>query len=179
MKEKWKISYRMTDKMMNQALCLDEETFDESDTGTFALCKEWYRKNKKIYTVLKLNGEVVGYINFMPLTDECYQQFRQGKCKDVNLHKKDIALFSKNKKNKCLLLSINIRKDLRDSKAIVLLWNGFIKRIRKWHKKGVIVSSVLFDCVSPDGIKYAVKHFDAKYICDSDGGKIYEGTLSI
>ena len=165
----------MTDKMMKQALCLDDETYNEEDTGTFNLCKEWYRKNKDIYTILLHNKEVVGYINFMPLTDDCYGKFRQGKFKDVNIRKDDIASFSKKEPNKCLLLSINIKKEFRDSEAILVMWEGFINKLKKLKKKGILVSSVIFDCVSPDGVKYAVKHFDGKYICDSHGGKVYEG----
>ena len=115
----------------------------------------------------------------MPIKKECYDKFRLGNYKDYMITTKDITPFVKDEDNYCLAMSIVIRKDLRDSKAIVKLWKGFLKKINKLKRRGIKIASVIADCVSIDGIKFFINNYNGKYICNSqDWGKIYEGNIT-
>lgn len=175
---KYTIEYYPTDRDIKEMLLLDKDVFNLKDTSSYSKVKSWYNKNNEIYTVLKLDGVVVGYINFMPITKDCYDKFRIGKYKDYMLSTKDVANFVKGD-NYCLAMSIVIRKDIRDTKAIIKLWKGFLRKINKLKKQGIKITSIVADCVSIDGIKYFISNYNGKYICNSqDWGKIYEGNIS-
>ena len=175
---KYSIEYYPTDMDIKEMLLLDKDVFNLKDTSSFNKVKSWYKKNNEIYTVLKLDGVVVGYINFMPITKECYDKFRIGKYKDYMLTSKDVVNFVKGD-NYCLAMSIVIRKDLRDTNAIIKLWKGFLRKINKLKKHGIKIASIVADCVSIDGVKFVISNYNGKYICNSeDWGKIYEGNIS-
>lgn len=177
LKTKWKIEYVMTEERLQQALALDKDVFEIKDTVDYNKLKEWISVNEDIYTILTHNDKVVGYINCVPVTDRCYQLFKQGKLKDGQVTKNDILPF-KVGDNKCLFTSICIAKEYRDSEAIIKLSKGFRKKVRRLKKKSINISSVIVDCVSIDGIKYTINHLNGKYICNSEGGKVYEGNLN-
>jgi len=175
--KKYTIEYYPTEQDINEMLLLDKSAFDLKDNINLNVAKQWLAQNNEIYTVLKLDGIVVGYMNFTSITKDCYDKFYLGKYKDYLIKKDEIIPFHKGD-NYCMLLSIVIRKDLRDTNAIVELWKGFIKRIKTFKKQGINICSVISDCVSIDGIKFFLTNFEAKYICNSkDWGKIYEGRI--
>lgn len=174
---KWEIEYEMDDETLKEAILLDKEAFDEIDVVDYNRCKIWLKKNNEIYTVLKYDGEFVGYINFVAISDEAYSLYRSGEAKDYFLQSKDIMPFRRGKNHKCLLLSIVIRKEYRDGEAIKILSNALSERIQNFESRGIHISKVIQDCVSMDGIKFVLNFFGAKYVCDSLGGKIYEADL--
>ena len=177
MDNKWEIYYKMDDETLKEAIELDKQTFDDIDTVSFDHCKSWLKRNDQIYTVLKYDGELVGYTNFIALTDECYNRYREGAGKDYFLQSTDVVPFKKGKNNKCLMLSIVIKKEYRDGEAIKILSGALRDRINDFEKQGIHISHVIQDCVSMDGIKFALNFFNARYVCDSLGGKIYEAKL--
>lgn len=177
MKSEWEICYDASDELLMQAIELDSEAFSGKDVGMLKKCREWLSVNRDIYTMLLHDGEVVGYINFLPVTDECYDKFKKGKYKDYLLTKEDVLDFQKCEENKCLMMSIVVDNECRDALTLRLLWKGFKDKIEKLRSSGVVFSSVIMDCVTPIGEKCAKKFMNGKYICDSDGGKIYEGVL--
>lgn len=172
--ESYKISNKVTDELLKEMIELDNSVFEGQDVGDFSKCKEWLSANEDIYTVLLLDDRVVGYINFMPITDECYYKFRAGLVKDYQLTGKDILRFSTTQPLNCLLTSIVIEKSLRDGQAIKFLWDGFINKIQRLKAK---IGKVILDCVTIDGENFAKRNFNAKFLSNSNGGKVYEGEL--
>ena len=110
----------------------------------------------------------------MPVYADAYKKIMSGKLRDYQIDADIIKPFKKGE-NKCLFDSIVIHPKHRDTEAILRLWNGFIYKINELESQGMVVSSVVADCVSVDGIKYMINNFKSRYICNSSGGKIYEG----
>lgn len=173
MKNKFKITYEMTDKLLLEALNIDNNSYSKHDIGSYNKCKEWLEVNKDIYTIITLKDRCIGYINFMPISNDCFNNFKKGIMKDYMITKNDILPFSKDRDNKCLFCSIAIEKKYRDTNAINILIQAFKDKINTMKNDGYIISETIFDCVSLDGIKIATFRFDAKYICESNEGKIY------
>ena len=63
----------LKDDYLEQMLKLDESNYSEDDKGTYSMCMDWYSVNNDIYIILLYDNKVVGYINFIALTKEAYQ----------------------------------------------------------------------------------------------------------
>lgn len=168
------IIYYPTEKDILELIELDKLVYTNNNIGTFDKCKEWLSVNPNIYTILKHNNKIIGYINFFPVTNECYNKIKSGAMKDYEIKASDLAKFITNKPQKCLFDSIVIHPDFQTGTALIKLWNGFIKKLKSLNAQ---VSSVIMDCVSEIGERSAIKTLNAKFITNSINGKIYEGTL--
>ena len=168
---KFKILNQVNDAIINEMIALDKLVFRGNDIGAFEKCREWVNINPDIYTVLMLDNDVIGYINFMPITNHAYEAIKQGQLKDYELDKNDIITFSRDKPLKCLFTSIVIHPDHQAGLSLTRLWKGFLKKIKLLN---VTISSVIMDCVSEIGEKCAKSYLGAQYITNSHNGKIYE-----
>ena len=170
MKNVWEIIYTVNDCQLEELVKLDSSVYNGLDAGQFNKCKEWLSKNNEIYTVLLLNSKPVAYINFMPITNACYNKFKMGKIKDYEITKSDILKFDKTKPNKCLFTSIVVDKKYQNGIVLLKLWQGFKEGIKQ---KNIAVSHIIMDCVSDMGEKCA-KYIKANLVFESENSKIYE-----
>lgn len=168
-----KIVYEATDNLIKQAVDLDCCVFDEKNAGVYEKCKEWISVNKDIYTFLLDGEKVVGYINFMPLTNFAYNKYLSGKITDADITKEDITLFKKGN-NKCLFVSLVLDKSYRKGLIFNVLWNGFLTRFNELKNKGIFVSKIVMDCVSWQGEVLAQRFLKAKFVTLSKVGRVYE-----
>ena len=171
---KFNIVTRVDDNLIKEMIELDKLVFNGDDIGAFNKCKEWVGINPDIYTVLMADNKVIGYINFMPITDTAYNKIKQGELKDYELGKDDIVAYSNNKPLKCLFTSIVIKPEHQDTQAIIELWNGFINKLKTMK---INISSIVIDCVSEMGEKFIKQHLNVKFITYSHNGKIFEGNI--
>lgn len=171
---KFSIETRINDTYIQEMIKLDNLVFKGKDIGDETKCKEWVKINPDIYTILMESNKVIGYINFMPITEMCYNNFTKGNLKDYELSTDDIIPFTKRKPLKCLLASIVIKPEYQNSQAIIELWNGFINKIKTME---IIISSIVIDCVSEMGEKFIKRNLNVKFITNSHNGKIYVGNL--
>ncbi len=170
-----KILYKVNEGIINKMIELDEMVFKEEDRGTLEGCKKWLKCNPDIYTVLMYDNEVIGYINFMPITNDAYSKIYNGQLKDYELQPTDIIKFSNKKPSNCLFTSIVINPEYQDTNAVGELCNGFLENLKHRNFK---INKVIFDCVSESGENFVTRNFKAKYITNSNQGKIYEGSIS-
>ena len=120
------------------------------------------------------DNKVIGYINFMQITDTAYNKVKQGKLKDYELSIDDIVLFQSKKPLKCLFTSIVIHPDYQTGFALNRLWQGFIDKLKSLN---LTITSVIMDCVTDIGEKCAIQYLSAKFVNNSKNGKIYEGNI--
>ncbi len=170
----WRVTYTADKQTIEKAIELDNMVFSNIDSGTVEMWLRWVEVEPNIFTFLWDNNNLVGYLSLIPVYQKAYNQILKGKLRGYELKQTDIKPF-KNGDYKCLLESIVVHPNYRDSEAILKLWEGFIAQINSFSNKGVNVVSIVADCVSVDGIKYMVNNFKSRYICNSSGGKIYEG----
>lgn len=171
---KYTIKYTIDDNDIEQMLSLDKTVFEEYDTVKKNKIQEWVKVNPDLYTVIKFQEQIVGYINFMPITKLCYDKFYTGQYKDYKLKTSDIMPFKKGADNFCLFLSIVVRKDLQDTDCIKTLTKAFFRRLKNFKKQGINIVGVVADCVSVEGVKYILKQLNGVYVCNSEKfGKVY------
>lgn len=169
-----KILYKVNEDIINKMIELDGMVFKEEDRGTLKGCKEWLKCNPDIYTVILYDDEVIGYINFMPITTDAYVKIYKGQLKDYELQPKDIIKFFENGTFNYLFTSIVIKPEYQDTNVVRELWNGFLKNLMQ---KEIGVDKVIADCVSQDGENFVKRNLKARFITNSDNGKIYEGYI--
>lgn len=172
--KEWKITYIADKRTIEKAIKLDKMVYNEIDAGNVERCMSWVQKEPNIYTFLWLNDKLIGYINLMPLYSDVYKKILSGKLRDSDINADCIKPYRCGE-NKCLFTSIVVHPKYRNGEAILRLWNGLIYKVNQLESKGCKIVSVVCDCVSVDGIKYMVNNFKSRYICNSVGGKIYEG----
>ena len=171
---KFKIINKVNDDLIKKMIELDKLVFKGDDVGDEDKCKEWVRCNPDIYTVLMADNKVIGYINFMPITDMTYNKVKQGKLKDYELSIDDIVAYSSHKPLKCLFTSIVIHPDHQTGLELARLWKGFIDKLKSLN---LTITSVIMDCVTEMGEKCAKNYLGAQFITNSNNGKIYEGNI--
>ena len=74
---KFSIVNQVNGTLIKDMIELDKLVFNGDDIGAFNKCKEWVEINPDIYTVLMADNKVIGYINFMPITDKAYNKIKQ------------------------------------------------------------------------------------------------------
>lgn len=168
------IANKVDDTMIKELVKLDEEVYEGEDIGAFDKCKAWVDKNPDIYTVLMLDDKVIGYINFMPVTDMAYEEIKRGELKDYELNANHIVKFANDVPMKCLFTSIVIHPDHQTGLELARLWKGFLNKLKSLK---LTISCVIMDCVSEMGEKCAKSYLGAQFITNSHNGKIYEGNI--
>jgi hypothetical protein len=176
MKNKYRIKNKISIDDLKEMICLDQKVYSYEDAGVFDKCKMWYEKNSDIYTVIKHNNKIIGYINFMPLRQDFYESYKHGEVSDVDISEKNICKYEAKKEYNCLLTSIVIDSDYRGGEVVKILWQVFLSKLKKMEEKQIKIKKVLADCVSQDGEKF-VKRLGLEFIVEGKNGKIYEGEL--
>ena len=162
---KFNIVTRVDDNLIKEMIEIDKLFFKGDDIAEFNRCKEWVRCNPDIYTMLMQDDKVIGYINFMPITESAHQMVLQGKLKDYQLTSEHIVKFQSDKPLKCYLTAIAIREEYQDTEAIIKLWNGLLNKLKTLN---LTISSVVADCVSNHGEKLVKQRLNAKFITNSN-----------
>ncbi|HEV2159800.1 hypothetical protein [Bradyrhizobium sp.] len=101
------------------------------------LSTTWIEINPDIYTFLfdRDSDKVCGYVNAMPLTDECFEKVKKGEIKDSDITSDDILPFLNNQTVKLYLMSIAIAPLVRRANQGLLqepverLAGGFLAKL--------------------------------------------------
>lgn len=172
--KQFKIVNRVTNKLLMSMIELDKLVYKGQDVGEYQKCKEWLKINSNIYTIVLCDNQVIGYINFMPVIDECYKLIKNGQKKDYDIETNDILDFDPDTKQKCLFTSIVIHPEYHQGAVLIILWKGFIKKLKRLK---VNIDSIIMDCVSPIGEKCARHCMSGRLITKSKHSKVYEGNI--
>ena len=159
---------------IRQMVDLDAESYDYLDRGIVSKCLEWLQICPDIYTIIKSQDMVIGYINFVPISESCYNKFKTGLFKDYMIDKSDILPFKKGN-NFCLFMSIVIKREFRQENAILILLNAFKNKINSLKQRGCLIKSIIADCISTETQRFVVDRFNAKCLCSTiSNSKIFE-----
>ncbi len=175
---KFTISSYATNERVRQMIELDKQVYIYNEIGNFDLCKQWLSVNPNIYTMLLEEDKVVGYINFVPLTNESYEAYKQNKLQDYQLTTSDVLPFESGKQHNCLIMSFVVDKKYRNTNASAVLISAFTKKIKALNKKGVVINNVICDCVSDEGINLAQK-LNFKVVKELNKRILFEGKFDV
>ena len=133
------LKYKISNDELLELIKLDAKCYNEEyNRGTFDKCLSWYNKNDEIYICLLHNDKIVGYINFCPLTDQAYQEYRNLNLHDYDLTQNHIPKYQDNTDVKCLFMSIVISEEHRDGEAIKCLLEGLENKLIDLKNRGML-----------------------------------------
>lgn len=156
---------------------LDKVNYEIDNQVSFEICKTWYKKNPLIYTAIFRDEELIGYINFMPISDQLYNNFVNGKIPEQSINPKDILVMKPGKSYYCLFSSVVIREDYKNSEAFLMLMTTFYRNMKtKLSRENITIKSIIADCVNKKMEKF-VKDSGFKQVFKNKDYNIYEGNV--
>ena len=147
--KKYEVVYYPTENDVREMIELDCECFCGLDKGDLNKCLEWKNNCPDIYTAIKLDGRIIGYINFVAISKKCYYKIKAGNLKDYELKSGDILPFKRGV-NYCLFMSVVIKKRYRDTDVVIELIKHFFTKIESLKQQGAVLDNVVCDCVSSE-----------------------------
>ncbi len=156
---------------------LDKLCFEEDEQATVEIYTKWNNKNNDLFTLLYDGDFLVGYINFLPLTDECVDLIRAGKKKDSDITEDDIVNYEDYGNYTCLFVSLVVHPDFQNTSAMIRLLTAWRQHMEElMEDKNIIIDSVLVDCVNKK-IKELVTRLNFKAIIKNNRMNIWEGDI--
>lgn len=156
---------------------LDQAVYDEFNQVPFEICKTWYEKNPHIYTAIFNNDELIGYINFMPISDELYNKFITGTFMEQNISADDIMIMESGKEYYTLFSSVVISEKYKNTNAFFMLLSSFYKNMKtKLTAENIKIKSTIADCVNKK-IKKFVIDSNFKQVIKNKDFDIMEGNI--
>lgn len=175
--QKFTIKNFIADEELWEIIELDKKNFTEENLATFETCKEWIDVNPFICTCAYDGTRLGGYLAFMPITKECYERHIKGEIKDSEIRGTDVLPFTVGQEHYCLLASLVVDEEYRNSDLLICLLNAFYKRLRDYQNSGIVVKTIIADCVNPRVEEFA-KNSGFKQIIKNEHCNIYEGNIN-
>ena len=147
-----------TNADLEQMVKLDDLTYpDPADRADINDLKMWRDKNEDSFILLKNNNSVVGYIILLPLTKECYLNYRAGKIVEEEIEATEIISWTKNPY--VLFNNISIHPEFQNGDAIKILNKALECKLKLLKQNGIVLSNVVAEVDSVHGQKYLQNTF--------------------
>ena len=145
------MNYKIIDnieKYIDDIITLDDEFYDKKYLWSNEYQREVYERNHNSFIAVELDNKLVGYINYLSLTENKYNEMINSNTTIDDFELEDIIPFSDN--TYLTVNSIVITKKHQDSEVIKLLSNEFKDKIMNNSS----VKGINGIAISPDGNKW-------------------------
>lgn len=140
------------------ALELDMKYFDidNSDQFTIEKCMNWFEINNTIYTMIKdvQTNKVVAYINAAPITDECYEDIREGKYADAEINDEHIVSYDLPGLYNLYFASVVVDQSYQNIGILKYIYDTFVEKMIKLLERDIVIERVIADAISSKGRKF-------------------------
>ncbi len=162
-----------------EAVGLDAISYPECYRGEPDTCRAWALANPDIYVMLRDmdSGKIVAYINAMPVTDECYDQIKNGTFIDVDISPNSILPYDMPYPYSIYFSSVVIHPEYRNSGVFKFLFDAILKRFLELGSSEVFIRRMLADAVSPEGEKFCKLFGMERLGPTAHGSMLYEVSM--
>lgn len=160
----------VTEKDIEQAVYLDQLSYDESYRGKLDDCIAWSKSNPNIYLMIRDldTNHIIAYVNIMPVTNECYNKIKSGNFIDIEITPQMILQQSEN----IYISSVVIDPFYRCYYVCKFLLDAIENKLTSMK-----IKRILADAITPIGEKVC-KHINMVKILDSKHNSvIYEKVM--
>ena len=163
------MNYKLVDNIeeyIDDIITLDDDFYDQAYLWDNEYQRKVYDRNHDSFIAVSLDNKLVGYINYLSITKELYNQMKESNEIVDDFKLEDIIPFGDE-----IYLTVNsivILKEHQDGEVIKLINNEFLKKINNLSIKGINTIAI-----SPDGNKWAQNMGFTLYKKLDDGNTLY------
>lgn len=164
------MNYKIVENIENhidEIIELDHEFYDNKYLWTKEYQYEIYKRNKNSFIAVEFEGKLVGYLNYLSLTKEKYDEMIKSNIIVDEFELEDIIPFSDN--TYLTINSVVVAKEHQNGYVIKLINEVFINKILNDPR----VKGVNGVAISPDGNKWLTKLGFKHLKKFSDGNDLY------
>jgi GNAT superfamily N-acetyltransferase len=137
------------------------------------LVMSWFHANPNIYTILKDidSGEVVGYINAMPIRDDFASTIRSGTFDESSIDGAALLRYGAPPSYHLYICSVAVRPSYRSGAALLSLLREFARRTNARLRAGDQLQNIYVDAVTDAGGKMCLD-FDMQPVATTSRGSV-------
>ena len=147
------VNEKVTEEMITSIEKLNTKMFGEKHLWNVEHQLELFNKNNKSMIVVTYNDKVVGYLNYLNITKEKFDEMLNSSLTTYNFSIDDIVSFRKRSKHYITINSIVIDKKFQNGYAIRLITRRFKRELTKLYNANYKIDSVGAIAFSEDGKK--------------------------
>jgi hypothetical protein len=179
------VSYRIlhgtdvTPAMLESALAIDAAVYPPSFRADLETCLAWRDHNPEIYTAIveASTQRLVGYINAMPLTEECFRTLESDSSNDARIPLEAIRRYELPDFYKLHVCSFAVDPAHQGTSAFRLLYGALVSKLLKLAGDEMFFTEVLAYALTAQGEKLARYTGMKRVRVARDGFGIYKLTL--
>lgn len=163
------MNYKLVDNIeeyIDDIITLDDDFYDQDYLWDNDYQRKVYDRNHDSFIAVSLDNKLVGYLNYLSITKELYDQMKESNEIVDDFKLEDIIPFGDE-----IYLTVNsivILKEHQDGEVIKIINNEFLKKINNLSIKGINTIAI-----SPDGNKWAQNMGFTLYKKLDDGNTLY------
>jgi hypothetical protein len=163
------MNYKLVDNIeeyIDDIITLDDDFYDQAYLWDNDYQRKVYDRNHDSFIAVSLDNKLVGYLNYLSITKELYNQMKESNEIVDDFKLEDIIPFGDE-----IYLTVNsivILKEHQDGEVIKIINNEFLKKINNLSIKGINTIAI-----SPDGNKWAQNMGFTLYKKLDDGNTLY------
>lgn len=151
------------ESLLDKIIDLDKTFFRKKYLWSSEYQKQIFNRNKDSFVALAYNDELIGYINYLVISKDKFENTKNEESIVDDYELEDILCFRKNEDNYITINSIVIDKKYHDGFVIKKITNAFIKHLRTLNRKGYKIKGINSTAVSNDGRKFLTNLGFTKY----------------
>ena len=160
------------DKYINEIIDIDKKFYKDEYCWSNEYQRKIYERNKNSFILIGNNEELVGYLNFLCITKDKYEEIKKSPTTVDNFELNEIIPFVVGE-NYITINSIVIKDKYQNGETIKWINNGFINYLKKLENQGIYINGITGIAISNDGQKYFEKlGFETKKEL-TDGNYLY------
>lgn len=122
---------------------LDKSNYDKKILWDSKYQEDLYNRNKASFTFIKYKNEILGYVNYLVLDKEEFNEIVTLSNLKINYDKEDILTYKLDSDNYVIIDSIVINPDYENKKAVKLFANAIKDYFKTILKQGYKISDII------------------------------------
>lgn len=138
---------------LNDIMDIDKSLYEEKYLWTIDEQAALYEKNTDSFIVVGLDNKPIGYLNYLCITKEKYNEMMDSNITVDKFEPNNILKYSK-EDNYITINSVVVRKEHQNKEVVKLITNTFLERLKELEKNNINITAINAEAVSPDGQKF-------------------------
>jgi len=141
------------EEYIDDIIKLDDDFYDTDYIWTNEYQLDVYKRNKDSFIAIELNGELIGYLNYLCIKDSTYNKIIESNITIDDFELNEIVEYQEGD-NYITINSIVIKKEYQDTNIIKYLTDGLLSKLKVLEENNKHIAGINGIAISEDGIKF-------------------------